>query len=66
MGLRARILKVLSPECGGERSRNVLRGLAGSETKLAPTLDRLITAGDVVYVRARGGRYRLPRKRGAA
>lgn len=53
--LGRRILAVLAPEGGGPRKRTVLRGIAGGEARLAPTLARLMKAGLVVMLGTKRG-----------
>lgn len=63
--LRTRILRVLTPEFGGERKRSVLAGIAGGEEKLRPVLGALMAEGLVRVRRCYGGqRYGLARQRG--
>lgn len=67
MGLRLRILRVVAPENGGPRKRNVLEGLARGY-KIADfdaTLKCMLERGELVmYGDRRGARYGLPRARG--
>ena len=48
-----RILAML--EIGGPRKRTVLRGVAGSEERLKPVLERLLDTGAIVMKHCRGG-----------
>jgi len=57
--LGRRILRLLEPECGGPRRKNVLLGLADPK-RVERTLRRLMDAGLVVMVGdKRGARYGL-------
>lgn len=57
--LGRRILRLLEPECGGPRKKNVLLGLA-EPRRVERTLRRLMDAGLVVMVGDRkGARYGL-------
>lgn len=51
--LGRRILALL--EIGGPRKRTVLEGIAGSDERLRPVLDRLVAAGLVRAKHCRGG-----------
>ena len=66
MGLRARILRLVSLEYGGPRKRNVLEALARSDKQrrqFPQIFDQLIDRGELVMVGAkRGARYGLPRR----
>ena len=64
--LGRRILAML--EIGGPRKRTVLQGIAGSEKRLRPVLQRLMDAGLIVIQRKRtadrgGQHYALARQR---
>lgn len=57
--LGRRILRILRPENGGPRSKNVLRGIADPK-RVERTLRRLMDAGQVMMVGdKRGARYAL-------
>ena len=61
MGLRARILKVVSPEYGGPRSKAVLSGLARPGQDFARIFSAMRTAAELVkYRRRKGALYGLP------
>jgi hypothetical protein len=65
MKLRARILRLLTPEYGGERPLSVLEGIAGSKDALWTTLRPMLDQREVVRRRCNGGmRIALARQRG--
>lgn len=64
MGLRARILRVVAPDSGGPRKRNVLEGLARGREDFRRTFSLLLSRGELVMYGARKhARYGLPRAR---
>ncbi len=70
MGLRQRILRVVAPESGGDRKRNVLVGLArteGQRRKAGKIIDAMLAKGELVMRGdKRGAVYGLPRPRRAS
>lgn len=64
MGLRQKILRVVAPDGGGPRKRNVLEGLARGY-KVADfdrTLAQMLERGELVmYGERKGARYGLPK-----
>lgn len=66
--LRRRILRVVAPESGGPRSRNVLQGLARTEPQRSAfggLLEAMLEAGELaMYGDRKGARYGLPRRPG--
>lgn len=67
MGLRQRILRVVLPESGGDRKRNVLLGLArtpAEKARAGKIIDAMLERGELVMRGAkRGAVYGLPRRR---
>lgn len=62
MGLRSRILKVVHPESGGDRSRNVLSGLARPGENFERIFNAMLRRRELVpRGTKRGTRYGLPR-----
>lgn len=62
--LGRRILRLLSPDCGGARKRTVLVGVAGGEKRLKPVLTRLMNSGAIVMRGTkRGAVYALGKSR---
>lgn len=64
MGLQATLKRVLRPENGGPRKRNILVGLArakGYKADFDTVFKRMPAAGEIVMVGSkRGARYALP------
>ena len=67
MGLRQRILRVVAPESGGDRKRNVLVGLArtdGQRKRAGRIIEAMLERGELVMRgERRGAVYGLPRRR---
>lgn len=62
MGLRARILKVVSPEYGGPRAKSVLAGLAHPGQNFDRVFKAMRDAGEIVrYRKRKGALYGLPK-----
>jgi hypothetical protein len=62
MGLRQRILRVVHPEGGGPRTKNVLTGLARGSEDFKLTFSRMLERREIViYGDRRGARYGLPK-----
>lgn len=64
MGLRARILRMVADDCGGPRSKNVLKGLARTKRQKA-TFERVFKAMRrarelVMYRKRKHALYGLP------
>ena len=61
MGLRSRILRLVHPDNGGPRKRNVLEALARGKEDSRTTFKRLLASGDLVmYGDHRGATYGQP------
>jgi len=64
MGLRARILKLVSPDYGGPRSRRVLEALARTAKqrhRAGTIIDTMLASGELVmYGTRRGATYGQP------
>lgn len=67
MGLRQRILRVVAPDNGGDRKRNVLLGLArtpAQRERANKIIDAMLDAGELVMRgERRGAVYGLPKVR---